>query len=227
MNPKYTKFLEAAGRSPLNFMVYVILAVTAAAIAITMYAPGSLIPVIVVAISILGVCWLTLRYIIIPGLSETGKLSDRTEATTQSAAVCYRWHNKKLQFLLVKSTSGKRRIFPKGNIKQGEKPFQAAEREAREEAGVMGEIQHEAISHFWHVRGKGDKGEMKIPAYLLKVVRRLSPDHEKNRDPKWYRPKQAKKALLKKRNTTDAKGLHNVLEGAVSKLNELAQETRQ
>lgn len=59
--------------------------------------------------------------------------------------------------LLVKSRNDKW-IFPKGEIKKKEQPFEAAQREAYEEGGVMGDVELEPFC---------TKNE--IPFYILKV----------------------------------------------------------
>ena len=57
----------------------------------------------------------------------------------QAAALPYRFEDGALQFLLITSLRSKRWILPKGNIELGEAPREAALREAREEAGIVGE----------------------------------------------------------------------------------------
>jgi bis(5'-nucleosidyl)-tetraphosphatase len=59
----------------------------------------------------------------------------------QAGAIVYRRSDKALEVLLVKARKDPRIwIFPKGHIESGERADEAALREAREEAGVVGEI---------------------------------------------------------------------------------------
>jgi 8-oxo-dGTP pyrophosphatase MutT (NUDIX family) len=64
----------------------------------------------------------------------------------QVAAVCYRDIADKVEFLLIK-TSGRRWIFPKGKLdEEDNEEWAAAEREAFEESGAMGRIEHERMT---------------------------------------------------------------------------------
>ena len=58
----------------------------------------------------------------------------------QVAAVCYRRVNSHLEFLLVHTNGGNKWTFPKGAPEPRLSHSQAAEREAREEAGAIGAI---------------------------------------------------------------------------------------
>src|SRR6516165_6879523 len=72
----------------------------------------------------------------------------------QVAAVCYRRRGTSIEFLLVKTTAGDRWTFPKGATARRLSHRQAAEREALEEAGVVGVIEQE---HFHlYLQTKGD-----------------------------------------------------------------------
>ena len=55
--------------------------------------------------------------------------------TMQVAAICYRRSQFSIEFLLVNTSSGKW-TFPKGRISQEMSPWEAAEQEALEEAGM-------------------------------------------------------------------------------------------
>jgi len=105
---------------------------------------------------------------------------------TQSAAVCYRVSKKKIEFLLVQS-SGKRWIFPKGHIEETEDSWEAAQREAFEEAGASGEINKKQLTTFVHLKQdmKTRGIEILLAAHLLKVVSTQT-TKEKGRKPTWY-----------------------------------------
>ncbi len=127
----------------------------------------------------------------------------------QAAAVCFRRRGERLEFLLVRSSAGSRRLLPKGNIEKGETPWEAAAREAREEAGVQGRIEPTPLTTFWH-RPNAKGGEWAIAAFLLEVTRRTD-KHENNRAPKWYSPKKADQVLGKNRSSREAAELRRVL----------------
>ena len=67
--------------------------------------------------------------------------SSRFDLPLQVAAVCYRRQNSHVEFLLVNTNGGRKWTFPKGRPDSRLSHSQAAEREAREEAGVIGVIE--------------------------------------------------------------------------------------
>src|SRR5215472_19161078 len=107
----------------------------------------------------------------------------------QVAAVCYRKRGASYEFLLVKTTGGDRWIFPKGATARRLSHSEAAEREALEEAGVVGTIEPE---HFHlYLQPKGDSKarngvqEFVVKAFLLEVTRTRTPE-ERDRNPTWF-----------------------------------------
>ena len=136
-------------------------------------------------------------------------------AVSQAAAICFRRRGEKLEFLLVRTD--KRRIFPKGNVKEGEALWIAAEREAKEEAGAEGQIQKKPLTSYWHRQGGEPRREWSTAAFLLEVTQR-TPDHERGRDPKWYTPRKAEKAVAKNRDPEDAEELQRVIRVATKTL---------
>ncbi|NIQ05458.1 MAG: TIR domain-containing protein [Candidatus Korarchaeota archaeon] len=115
----------------------------------------------------------------------------------QAAAICYMRQNNSLKFLLVPSSSGKRWIFPKGNVKKAEDLSRAAQREAEEEAGVFGRISSEPLTTFWHIQGKGKRREYKVAAFLLEVTR-IEKD-KAERKAKWFTYEKALSSLEEER----------------------------
>src|ERR1017187_7231771 len=65
------------------------------------------------------------------------------------AAVCYRLKGDEPEFLLVR-TRGGRWTFPKGGVDSDATHAEAAAREAYEEAGVKGRIEHEPFHSYIH-----------------------------------------------------------------------------
>ena len=66
----------------------------------------------------------------------------------QSAALPYRLRNDDLEVLLITSRKGKRWLFPKGIVEPGLTPSASAAKEAKEEAGVEGEIWAQSLGEY-------------------------------------------------------------------------------
>jgi hypothetical protein len=77
-----------------------------------------------------------------PGTKDSKKIKP------QAAAVCYSVADGTVKLLLVKTSGGGRWTFPKGEIQEKEEKWQAAEREAEEEAGALGEIEHKPFTSY-------------------------------------------------------------------------------
>ena len=133
----------------------------------------------------------------------------------QVAAVCYRRVPSGIEFCLIKSSSG-RRIFPKGKVEEGERPWDSAAREAKEEAGVLGTVVEQPLATFWYDRPKRGTHEM-VTAYLLEVV--VSEGlREKGRKPKWWDLEKALEKLSKKKQADNADELKRVLKEAATEI---------
>ena len=141
------------------------------------------------------------------------------ENARQAAAICFRHRGEKLEFLLILNDKRTRRIFPKGNVKEDEALWAAAEREAKKEAGVEGNIRKEPLTRFWIHKGKKRQQEMAVAAFLLEVTRKTR-DHESKRDPKWYGYRDALDALKENRDSEVASELQRTLGKAISVLSE-------
>jgi 8-oxo-dGTP pyrophosphatase MutT (NUDIX family) len=139
----------------------------------------------------------------------------------QVAAVCYRWHKGKILILLVQS-SGRRWIFPKGTIEEGETPSEAALREAHEEAGVSGAISPEPIAIFRHLkRDLKVRGlELRIGAYLLRVEQAYAP-LEQHRAPAWFSIEAAMRAAADGREFEYAREMQDVLRKAQAAIEQI------
>ena len=129
----------------------------------------------------------------------------------QVAAVCYRKGSDDYEFLFVKSSSG-RRIFPKGKVEKGEDPWDSAAREAKEEAGVLGNVSQRPLTTFWFERPKRGTREL-VTVYLLEVVvdKVLRED---GRKPKWWTLDRALEKLSKKKQAANAEELKRVVQEA-------------
>jgi 8-oxo-dGTP pyrophosphatase MutT (NUDIX family) len=137
----------------------------------------------------------------------------------RAAAVCYRRDVGSLQFLLVQTKGGGRWTFPKGGIEAGETPWQAAEREALEEAGVRGRISAELLTTYPHEKHKADGRSIKqtVAAYLLQVDSDNDPA-EPGRTPTWFDPQEAKRRLQLKRDPVYQQACLGVIDEACTKL---------
>jgi 8-oxo-dGTP pyrophosphatase MutT (NUDIX family) len=139
----------------------------------------------------------------------------------QVAAVCYRKCDSSFEFLLVKTTSGDRWIFPKGATARRLSLSQAAEREALEEAGAVGAIEPQHFHHYLQPKGdsrlRSGVEEFVVKAFLLQVSHTQAPQ-ERNRNPTWFSIEDARRALAKGREAKYAAELRTVIDRAVERL---------
>ena len=143
----------------------------------------------------------------------------REDELRQVAAVCYRRAPQGPMFLLVRTFDGKW-TFPKGQIDFGMSEVEAAENEAIEEAGVTGAIEHEPFAEYRYVKGNGKNSngpEIVVGAFLLEVLD-ARPPLEDWRDPEWFEPQEAKRALAENRTERYAQELARVVDLAVERL---------
>ena len=132
--------------------------------------------------------------------------------TVQVAAVCYRQGRAGTEFLLVRTSSG-RWIFPKGNIDDSLPRYDAASREASEEAGAMGRIEARCFHIFKYWKSPEDDLVF-VEAYLMEVQRTESPEEE-HREPTWFKPEGAREAIAEGRDPQSAAELASVIDSAV------------
>src|SRR5262249_4564733 len=145
----------------------------------------------------------------------------RLKKCQKVAAVCYRIGNRGIEFLLVQTGSG-RWTFPKGNVEPGLSHAQAAAMEAFEEAGVHGRIEEIAFSQYVR-RSKGSTRGLVVNAHLCEVLRLEAPE-EMDRDPTWFSPRQAKRALQANRKAKDGAGMARVVDEAVLRVRRMYTE---
>lgn len=138
----------------------------------------------------------------------------------RAAAVCYRRSSRGVEFLLVRTRSGRAWTFPKGHLESGESPVQAAEREAREEAGVSGRIAARPLTRYRYPVWAGpglSPGEVCIEAYLMEVTT-LGRHGSAERPASWFTPEAAAWKLAEGRNSAYARELGRVMAAAVAAL---------
>ncbi len=112
------------------------------------------------------------------------------------AAVCYRRQPIGVEFLLVGTKHGKRWTFPKGHVEPGELPWEAAAREALEEAGAEGCISSTPLTNYRYPDTRGKEGDSVVTAYLLAVSNEHEPaPKERHRARAWVVPEEATRLL--------------------------------
>lgn len=148
------------------------------------------------------------------------RLSSRADLPVQAAAICYRQNGSSVEFLLVKTSSGKW-TFPKGRLNPSMSASESAAREAWEEAGARGQI---AKKHFGsYVDTKRTLGhdlgtsEVRILAYLLEVYSTVEPE-ESGRYPTWYEAREAKKRLAEGRAAIYGKLIAKIVDTALENM---------
>lgn len=100
-----------------------------------------------------------------------------------AAAVPYRLRDGKVEFLLVRTRNNGLWTFPKGHVESGEQPWQTAQRESLEEAGVSGEISETEVAQFRH------KNYLRpLRAFLMKVT---AESDAREREPMWVSYEEA------------------------------------
>ena len=135
------------------------------------------------------------------------------------AAVCYRLKESEPEFLLVRTRSG-RWTFPKGGVDHDATHAEAAAREALEEAGVRGEIEHEPFHWYFHSkrqRFKSNRSMVAVQAHLFKVER-LERPIEDYRDPTWFTADKARRRLRENRTSEMAREVIEVIDRALLRI---------
>ena len=135
------------------------------------------------------------------------------------AAVCYRLKGDEPEFLLVQTRSG-RWTFPKGGVDGDATHADAAAREAYEEAGVKGRIEHEPFHWYFHSkrdRFRSRRSVVPVRAHLCEVERLVSPK-EDHRNPTWFKADKARRRLRENRTPEFAGEVIRVIDYAVIRI---------
>jgi len=85
----------------------------------------------------------------------------------QAAVIAYRIHKERVEVALVTTSRGKGWIVPKGSVDHGERPRDAAIREAEEEAGLRGVVARKPLGRYVHAKGNGLR---RVDVYLMRVT---------------------------------------------------------
>jgi len=104
----------------------------------------------------------------------------------QSSVIPYLIENGELTLLIVKSSSGKRWVFPKGIIDPQLSPQLSAEKEAFEEAGVKGQIDYTSLGDY---TAKKWGGKCHVLVYSMEITTVIPEKEwkEKHRKRKWIK----------------------------------------
>ena len=147
----------------------------------------------------------------------------RSALPLQVAAVCYRRVNSHAEFLLVNTNGGNKWTFPKGAPEPRLSHSQAAEREAKEEAGAIGIIEPRHFHIYVHSKGvfwqPGGVQEYVVKAFLMEVRQTRRPE-EDFRNPTWFDAEKARVILAKGREVKYAHELQTVIDRALEHLGE-------
>lgn len=128
-------------------------------------------------------------------ISSTVQLMFRRPKRTQYAALCYRRTKKgELEILLMTSRDTGRWVIPKG-WPMGNKPsHQVAEIEAKEEAGLKGIVEHDALGTFSYGKGmpEGVVLPCEVQVHAMEVTGSVKDYKEKGeRKLEWVSPAEA------------------------------------
>ena len=144
----------------------------------------------------------------------------RGVAPFQVAAVCFRLKGNSVEFLLVRTSSG-RWTFPKGHREPGLSHAEVAALEAFEEGGVEGLVDSRPIGSYVHRKEslKGfDSRELTVLAFLLEV-KKSDQCSELHRRPRWLTASDAKQRLAQDRSPKHRRSIERVFDSAVHKIN--------
>lgn len=113
---------------------------------------------------------------------------------TQSSVIPYRYHQGKLEILLVSSSKRKHFVVPKGILEPGLSPQTSAAKEAKEEAGVIGRVAEKKIGSYRYEKWEA---ECKVDVYPMFVTQMIADEdwEEQHRGRYWMSVSDAANAL--------------------------------
>jgi 8-oxo-dGTP pyrophosphatase MutT (NUDIX family) len=99
----------------------------------------------------------------------------RAQSRVQSAALPVIGQGAALRVVLVTSRETRRWVIPKGWIEPNEPPHRSAAREAFEEAGLLGESEHDPLGGYAYPKrlARGDAVTTEVVVYRFRVARLL------------------------------------------------------
>lgn len=129
----------------------------------------------------------------------TLSVEDEAEPRLQIGALPFRRGRDGLQrFLLVTSRESRRWVIPKGWPMKGRKPFQAAAREAYEEAGLRGQVGKRPLGYYLYEKRLKNLNAVvcQVKVFPLRVNKQLKHFPEKHqRELCWFTAAEAAEAV--------------------------------
>jgi 8-oxo-dGTP pyrophosphatase MutT (NUDIX family) len=111
----------------------------------------------------------------------------------QAAVIPYRVRAERIEVALVTTSTGKGWIVPKGSVEAGERPRDAAIREAQEEAGLHGVVARKPLGRYRYANASG---QYRVDVYVMRVTRARSRWLEDNiRRRRWMQLRDAAACL--------------------------------
>ena len=113
----------------------------------------------------------------------------------QSSVIPYRYNKGKLEILLILSSKKKHYVIPKGIKEPGLTPRESAEKEAMEEAGVIGKVSAHPIGYYTYEKWEAT---CTVTVYPMEVTTMIDEEHweEKHRGREWVKPSVASEKLF-------------------------------
>ena len=103
----------------------------------------------------------------------------------QAAVIPYRIRKRRIEVALVTTSTGRGWIVPKGSVDEGERPRDAAIREAEEEAGLSGVVARLPVGRYHHFKRNARR---RVDVYLMRVtLAREHWDEDDVRKRRWMR----------------------------------------
>ncbi len=138
-------------------------------------------------------------------LRKSARKFTRSFFRRQAMAVCFRERAEGVELLLVSKRTGRNGLtFPKGTVEPGESGWEAARREAFEEAGVSGNLSRLRIGTFYYCK-KNRFPVIRVDAYPMRVEEMADSFPEVQfRERRWLAPAEARDLVpLKLRRLID------------------------
>ncbi|MCC0804659.1 NUDIX hydrolase [Methylobacterium sp. W2] len=127
------------------------------------------------------------------------QLESDTEPRRQVGALPFRrLPDGGFKILLITSRESRRWVIPKGWPMKGRKPFEAAAREAYEEAGLLGEIGKRPLGFYLYEKRLKSRDFVlcQVKVFPLEVRKQLKHWPERNeREDRWFSPSDAAEAV--------------------------------
>jgi 8-oxo-dGTP pyrophosphatase MutT (NUDIX family) len=113
----------------------------------------------------------------------------------QAAVIPYRIRKERVEVAIVTRSGGKGWVVPKGSVDAGERPRDAAIREAEEEAGLRGVVARKPLGRYRHVKRDIHRRVEVYPMRVTKVLEHWLEDNFRRR--RWVRISHAASRLRK------------------------------